>query len=369
VRRDYYEVLGVSRDVGEGELKRAYRALALRHHPDKNPGDKAAEETFKEISEAYAVLADPEKRARYDRLGPEGFAAGGDPFGGFGFNFGGINDLFDGIFGEFFGQGGKPKKGAGRDLRYTLELDFAEAAFGTETQISFTRPVNCEACGGSGARAGTRPVTCKQCNGKGEIRLQQGFFSIGKPCRACDGEGKVAVDTCADCSGRGLRDTDHTYTVKIPPGAEDGQVKIVKGEGEPGKRGGTAGDLHVIVKVRPHPLFRREGQDIVCEVPISFTQAALGASLEVPTLEGKVRMKIPEATQTGRVFRLRAKGIPAATGSNSARGDQLVRVLVETPTHLTPRQRELFEELARQTGEETHPQHKGFFDKVKELFE
>ncbi|HWP33970.1 MAG TPA: molecular chaperone DnaJ [Thermodesulfobacteriota bacterium] len=369
-KRDYYAVLGVSRDATPEELKRAYRRLALQYHPDKNPGDPTAEEKFKEISEAYQVLSDPDKRRQYDQFGH----AGTDGFAGFrpgDFAAGPFTDLFTDLFGDFFGAtvGGARARARGRrgeDLRYNLELSFEEAAFGTEATIQVPRRTDCSACGGSGAKAGTRPVACPTCRGFGQVRYTQGFFSINKTCPRCRGEGRVIETPCPECDGTGLRRETVTLSVKIPAGVETGTRLKLTGEGERGLRGGPPGDLYVVVTVREHPFFVRQGDDVVCEVPVSMVQAALGTTIEVPTLDGKVPLKIPAGTQSGQVFRLKGKGIPRLSGPG--RGDQHVVVKVETPTRLTPKQRQLLEEFARASSEETNPLSKGFWDKVKELF-
>lgn len=371
-KRDYYEVLGVSRDATAEELKKAYRRLALQYHPDKNPDDRTAEEKFKELSEAYQVLSDPERRRQYDAFGHA--AADGAGFGGFrpgDFGAGTFNDLFNDLFGDLFGGTGtgqrtRSRGRRGEDLRYNLELSFEEAAFGTEATIQVPRHVECAACGGSGAKAGTRPAVCPTCRGMGQVRYVQGFFSINKTCPQCRGEGRVVDTPCPECRGVGLGRETARLSVKIPPGVETGSRLKLTGEGERGVRGGPPGDLYVVISVREHPIFVRQGDDVVCEVPISFVQAALGADIEVPTLDGKVSLKIPAGTQSGKVFRLKGKGIPHLTGYG--RGDQHVVVKVETPTKLNAKQRKLLEEFARVSDEETHPLGKSFFDKVKELF-
>lgn len=368
-RRDYYEVLGVERGAPVQELKSAYRRLAHQFHPDKNPNDKAAEERFKEASEAYAVLSDEEKRTAYDRYGHA--AVGGRSGSPEGFPFGGnINDIFGDIFGEVFGMaGGRRRQSApsnrGADLRYNLELAFEEAAFGCETRVRLPRSKPCDRCGGSGSKSG-RESACPTCRGTGEQRFQQGFFAVARSCTGCGGRGSVLVEPCEVCKGEGNLPGETELSLRIPPGLETGSRIRVTGEGEIGARGGPPGDLYVVLRVREHPLFRRDDQDIVCEIPISFTQAALGAQIDVPTLDGKVKMKIPAATQTGRVFRLREKGVPSPNGRR--RGDQLVRVTLETPSHLTREQRELLERLALLSGEESHPQSKSFLEKVREVF-
>jgi molecular chaperone DnaJ len=362
-KRDYYEILGVARDASPADLKSAFRKLALQHHPDKNPGNHEAEESFKECSEAYAVLSDPEKRERYDRFGhaggpafPEGF-----PFGG------NINDIFGDIFGEMFGGGGR-RRGSlnrGADLRYNLELSFEEAAFGTETRLRIPRAVPCEACGGTGSKARSS-ATCPTCRGAGQQRYQQGFFAVARTCARCGGSGTIITDPCSSCEGEGRLAGEKELHLRIPAGVDDGARVRLQAEGEAGERGGPAGDLYVVIHVRPHPIFRRDDQNVLLDLPISFTQAALGAEIDVPTLEGRVKLKVPAATQTGRVFRLREKGIPSPNGYR--RGDQLVTVRVETPARLTREQRELLERFAEVSGEEQHPQARGFFDKVRELF-
>jgi molecular chaperone DnaJ len=365
-KRDYYEVLGVDRAADEQAIKTAYRKLAHRYHPDKNPGDKKAEDAFKEASEAYEVLSDPDKRARYDRFGHQN----GQGFpGDFGFgNAATINDIFGDIFGEMFGGGGRQRRGRarGQDLRYHLEIAFEEAAFGTTARITIPRAKTCASCHGSGAKAGTSPRTCPTCGGSGEIRLTQGFFSIARTCHHCHGSGRVIVDKCADCGGAGAVREQAVVEVKVPPGVDTGTRLKLGGEGEPAPAsGGAPGDLYVVVQVREHPVFRREDTEVLCEMPVSFTQAALGTMIDVPTLDGPVKLKVPAGTQTGKVFRLKGKGIPALQGGG--RGDQHVRVFVETPTHLSKEQRELLERFAAISGEETNPQAKTFWEKVGDL--
>ena len=363
MKRDYYEVLGVARDVDAAELKRAYRELAMRHHPDKNPGNAESEERFKEVSEAYAVLSEPEKRARYDRLG---FTGTGQPQAE-DFGLSSFTDLFENLFGDLLGRSKKGRT-QGRDLRYTLELSFVEAALGVEKTIHFPARRDCEACGGTGGKAGTAGLaTCEQCHGKGEIKVQQGFFSLGKSCPGCAGSGKVVKDACPECKGAGLLDKEREFTVAIPPGVDDGAVRRVQGQGEPGRRGGPPGDLNVVVRVLPHPIFIREGQVIACEVPVSITEAALGAVIKVPTLEGLVDMRVPAGTQSGSTFRIRGKGMPVGP-KGSQRGDQHVKVMVETPATLSANQKELLTQFAAGETEEATPRRKEFRAKVKELF-
>ncbi len=366
-KKDYYDLLGVSRGANEDEIKKAYRKLALKHHPDRNPGDKQAEENFKEISEAYQVLADAEKRAQYDQYGHAAFGDGGPFRGGFDFT-GGFEDIFGDIFGEFFGGGTSRRRGRARgdDLRYNLTISFEEAAFGADKKIKIPRQAPCETCHGSGCKAGTAPRACSTCHGRGQVSFQQGFFTVSRTCTQCHGQGTTIADPCGSCGGAGRLRKLHTLSVKIPAGVDAGSRLKLRSEGESGPAGGPAGDLYVVIEVEPHPLFVRDGIDIICEVPISFVEAALSAEIDVPTLEGKVKMKIPTATQSGKVFRLKGKGVRDVQGYHQ--GDQLVRISVETPTHLTARQKELLKEFAALGGEEVHPLSKGFFDKVKQIF-
>jgi molecular chaperone DnaJ len=362
-KRDYYEILGIERSATPAEVKTAFKKLAMQHHPDKNEGDKDAEERFKECSEAYAVLSDEEKRATYDRFGHAGSGPGfseGFPFGG-----GNINDIFGDIFGEMFGGRRRGAANRGADLRYNLELGFEDAAFGTETKLRIPRLVPCDDCRGTGSR-GKGSTTCPACQGSGQQRFQQGFFAVARTCSRCGGSGSVVADPCTTCRGDGRKAGEKEILLRVPPGLEDGSRIRLQAEGEPGERGGPSGDLYVVLSVRTHPIFQRDEQNVLIEVPISFTQAALGAELDVPTLDGKVKLKIPAATQTGKVFRLREKGIPSPTGHR--RGDQLVSVRVETPGKLTKEQRDLLAKFAEISGEEQHPQSRGFFDKVRELF-
>ncbi len=364
-KKDYYEILGVDRNATEEDIKKAYRRLAHKYHPDKCQGDKECEERFKLINEAYETLKDPEKRANYDRFGYAGVGGAGYGDAGFGADF---NDLFSEIFTDFFGTGRRrhaPQRGA--DLRYDLEITFEEAAFGAEKQIKVPRTVECTNCHGSGARPGTYPSKCPECGGRGHIRFQQGFFSISRTCTTCNGEGTVVKDPCPACSGTGKTRAVDTVTIKIPPGVDTGSRLRLAGHGEYGERGGPPGDLYIVITVKPHPIFKRHNDDIICEVPISFPQAALGSEIEVPTLEGTVKLKIPPGTQSGKTFRLRGKGIPSI--HTGRRGDETVVVRIETPTRLTKRQRELLEEFARISGDDAMPYRKSFFSKVKEIFE
>ena len=366
MKRDYYEVLGVSRTAGDEELKKAYRKLALKFHPDKNPG-KEAEERFKECNEAYQILSDPQRRAQYDRFGHAAFENGG--IGG-GFDFaGGFDDILGDLFGDFFGtgrgRGGRSRARRGADLQYQLEIGFIEACRGCEKTLSVPRLARCETCGGRGAKAGTTPQTCPQCNGSGQMRFQQGFFSIAKTCGKCNGHGQIITNPCPSCDGAGARRVTYTVNVKIPAGVDAGSRLKLRGEGEVGANGGPSGDLYVVLDVQEHPIFVRDGHDLVCEVPVSFAQAALGTEMEVPTLDGSVKLKVPAGTQSGHVFRLRGRGVADLNGYGT--GDELVRVVVETPRKLTAKQRELLEEFAKLSGEDVHPLSKSFLDKVKSM--
>ncbi|HSQ00853.1 MAG TPA: molecular chaperone DnaJ [Candidatus Dormibacteraeota bacterium] len=366
-KRDYYELLGVERTASAEEIKKAYRKVALKHHPDRNPDNKQSEESFKEASEAYQVLSDPERRAQYDRFGHAAFEQGAG-FGGFDFSAAGFEDIFGEVFGDFFGgsRRGRARARRGDDLRYDLEISFEEAVFGAEKTLRIPRLASCEDCSGSGSQDGAPRDTCGTCRGTGQIRFQQGLFSIAKSCAQCQGQGTVLRDPCRTCGGSGTVRSQQSLSVRIPAGVDTGSRLKLRGEGEAGYNKGPAGDLYVIVHVREHPLFSRDGSNIVCDVPIGITQAALGAEIDVPTPHGKVKMKIPAGTQSGNVFRLKGKGVPDLRGYGH--GDALVRVVVETPRKLTAKQRELLEEFARLGGEEVHPISKGFFDKVKEMF-
>ena len=375
-QRDLYEVLGLQKGASDDEIKKAYRKLAKKYHPDLNPGDKEAEKKMKEVNGAYEVLSDAEKKARYDQYGFAGIdpnyagGAGGGGFGGFqDFDLG---DIFGSMFGGGFGgqqtrQNG-PRKG--ENLRITLQLTFEEAVFGCEKSVSVTRNESCKDCGGTGAKKGTSPETCPVCRGSGQVQSTQrtpfGVFSSSSPCQNCKGTGKIIKEPCPSCKGEGRVRKTRTIRVKIPAGIDDGQTISLRGEGNGGTQGGPAGDLYVTVYVKEHKMFKRDGQDIILEMPISFVQAALGATLTVPTVDGKVQYDLPEGTQTGTVFRLRGSGVPSANGRG--RGDQYVKVNVEIPRNLNHEQKELLRKFDEATGDSCYSERGGFFKKMKDLF-
>jgi len=377
-QQDYYELLGVARDTNDADIKKAYRKLAMKHHPDRNPGDKAAEEKFKDIQKAYAVLSDKEKRAAYDQFGHagvDGAAGGAGGFGGGGFGgggFGGFEDIFENIFtgGGRRGGGQQSRAQRGSDLQINVQLTLEEAASGKEIEIKVPRHVTCKSCSGSGGKKGTKPKTCETCAGVGQVRIQQGFFSIQQTCPNCHGEGQTISDPCTDCHGHGRVRETKTLTVKIPAGIDEGDRVRLSGEGEAGLHGGPSGDLFVQVAIKKHAIFERDGKDLHCEVPIAFTTAALGGSIDVPTLDGRVALKIPPETQTGKSFRLRGKGIKSVRAHGS--GDLLCRVVLETPVKLSREQKEMLEgfqtSLDQNPGAHA-PRSNSWFGRVKQFFE
>jgi molecular chaperone DnaJ len=369
---DYYEVLSVSRDASDQELKASYRKLAMQYHPDRNPDDPTAEEKFKECSEAYQVLSDPDKRAAYDRYGHAAFqggaaAGGGNPFGG----AQDLGDIFGDLFGEMFNMGGNGGRKAsrtqrGRDLRYDLTLEFEEAVFGKEKEITIRRMETCTDCKGAGAAKGKTPVTCTQCGGRGQMRYQQGFFSVARTCSVCGGTGTLIVDPCQTCKGETRVQTEHKILVKVPAGVEQDTRIRYQGEGEAGKFAGPAGDLYVVLNVKAHKFFERDGDDLHCVMPISFPQAALGTELEIQTLEGPATIKVPEGTQSGKEFKLKSKGVPHL--NSHGKGDLIVEIRVQTPAKLNKQQKELLRQLSETMVVENTPTSRGLFDKVKEMF-
>lgn len=368
MKRDYYEVLGVGRNATDDELKKSYRRLAMKFHPDRNPDDPEAEAKFKEAKEAYEVLSDADKRKAYDQFGHEGLAGMGGGGGGGGPGFSSFADAFGDIFGDIFGasRGGGSNVYRGADLRYNLEISLEEAAHGTETKIRVPKQEACDACHGSGAKPGTQPVTCPTCGGRGQVRISQGFFSIQQACPKCQGSGKIIASPCGTCHGSGTVKRQRTLAVKIPAGVDDGDRIRLAGEGEPGVNGGPPGDLYVVIHLRPHAVFTRNHNDLHCEMPINFVTAALGGEIEIPTLDGSANLKVPAETQTGQVFRLRGKGIKSVRSEQY--GDLMCHVVVETPVNLSERQKELLAEFASLSGEHHHPRAKSWMDKVRSFF-
>jgi molecular chaperone DnaJ len=364
-KRDYYEVLGIDRSANAETIKSAYRKLALKYHPDRNPNDHAAEEKFKEAAEAYSVLSDADKRSRYDRFGHDGVRGQGgfnpQDFSDFGDIFG---DLFG--FGDIFGGGRNNRSRRGSDLQYELEVDFEQAVFGMSTEIQFPRVESCGSCGGSGAKAGTRPKSCPTCGGRGQVYYQQGFFSVGRTCSACSGSGRIVEQPCQECRGGGTTRKQRKLKITIPAGLDNGTRLRLTGEGEAGPGGGPAGDLYVLIRVREHDTFHRDGRDLHCEVAINIAQAALGADILVPTLEGEQTIKVEAGTQHGSRFRLRGKGVPEV--NTSRRGDLIVHVNIHVPDKITKEQRKHFEALLLTLPAAEKPSRQGFFDRVKEFF-
>ncbi len=375
-KADYYDLLGADRGADEKALKSAFRKMAMKYHPDRNPDNDEAESKFKEINEAYEVLKDPQKRAAYDQYGHAAFenGGGGAGFGGGGFAGGGFSDIFEDIFGEMMGGGAR--RGGGRsggrergaDLRYNMEVTLEEAHDGKSAEISVPTAVTCEVCDGSGAKPGSSPVTCSMCGGAGRVRASQGFFSVERTCPQCQGRGEVISDPCEACSGQGRVTKERTLNVDIPAGIDDGVRIRLSGEGEAGSRGGPSGDLYIFINIRPHEFFQRDGADLFCKIPISMATAALGGQFEVATLDGsKSRVKVPEGTQTGKQFRLRSKGMPIMRSADQ--GDLYIQVVTETPQKLNKRQRELLEEFEQISSEENSPESTGFFTRMKSFLD
>ena len=371
-KRDYYEVLGVSKDASEAEIKSAYRKKAKECHPDLHPNDKNAEERFKELNEANEVLSDPEKRKRYDQFGFDGPQMGGGSGGAGGFDFSGFGGMggFESIFDTFFGgMGGSARRAGpvqGNDLQHRITITFEEAAFGCEKSVDFFRNENCDACGGTGAKPGTQPQTCPTCKGSGQVRTGGGFMVTVRTCPTCHGEGKIIKDRCQTCGGTGRVRRKRSLKLRIPAGIQDGVSLVKRGEGEPGMRGGPAGDLYITVTVKPHRLFKRDGNNILLDMPISITQAALGAEIDVPTLEKPVKQRIPEGTQTGTQFRIKGQGIPSL--KNGLKGDLILTVHVEVPRKLNERQKDLLRQLEQSLRGKEYEGRKTFADKIKEIF-
>ncbi len=372
-KADYYELLGVARGVDEKSLKSAFRKLAMKHHPDRNPDNPDAETRFKQINEAYEVLKDPQKRAAYDQFGHAAFENGGGGASGFAGSSGGFSDIFEDIFGDMMGGGARRSarsggRERGADLRYNMEVTLEEAYLGKEAEISVPTAVTCETCSGSGAKPGSSPTTCTMCNGSGRVRASQGFFSIERTCPQCQGRGQVISDPCPDCGGQGRVTRERTLSVDIPAGIEDGVRIRLGGEGEAGARGGPSGDLYIFLSIRPHEFFQRDGADLFCKIPISMTAAALGGQFDVGGLDGKnSRVKVEEGTQNGKQYRLRGKGMPIMRSSDH--GDLYVQVQIETPQKLTRRQRELLEEFEQISSDENNPQSSGFFARMKNFLD
>ncbi len=373
MKMDYYEVLQVERTASDTELKASYRKLAMQYHPDRNPNNPDAEEKFKACSEAYQVLSDPDKRAAYDRYGHAGVGAAGaagNPFAGGPFAQGDLGDIFGDLFGEMFNMGSRGGRASraqrGRDIKFDLRLEFEESVFGIEREINIRRAEACNDCSGTGSEGGRQPETCQQCGGRGQIRTQQGFFSVARTCPVCSGTGSVVRHPCKVCRGDGRVQREHKILVKVPAGVENETRIRYSGEGDAGKWGGPSGDLYVVLEVRAHKFFERDGDDLHCVMPISFPQAALGTELEIETLHGPETLKVPEGTQSGKEFRLRGKGVPHLNAHG--RGDLIVEVRVQTPAKLTRQQKELMRQLSESMKVDNVPQARGIFDKVKEMF-
>ena len=369
-KRDYYEILGVDKQVSEKDLKKAYRRVAMKHHPDRNPGDTAAEDKFKEASEAYEVLSDSQKRAAYDQYGHDGV----DPqMGGGGAGFNNFSDIFGDVFGDIFGgasgggRGGRGGPQRGSDLQYTLQIDLEQAVKGTTAKIRVPTLVACKPCDGKGAKSGSKPEACSTCGGVGQVRMQQGFFAVQQACPNCRGQGTIIKDPCNSCHGQGRVEESKTLSVKVPAGVDTGDRIRLSGEGEAGMAGGPVGDLYVQVSVKKHDIFERDGADLYCEVPVNFVDAVLGGELEVPTLDGRVKLKVPSETQTGKLFRLRGKGVTPVRGG--AKGDLLCRVVIETPVNLSVKQKDILREFQSATkGKKHSPKQSSWFEGMKNFF-
>jgi molecular chaperone DnaJ len=372
-KRDYYEVLGVSKDASERDIKKAYKRLAMKYHPDRTEGDANLEAKFKEVKEAYEVLTDSQKRQMYDQYGHAAFEQNGGGHGGFGGGQGDFGDIFGDVFGDIFGGGGgrrQSRQQRGADLRYNMELTLEEAVRGKEVEIKVPTWVSCEPCDGSGAKAGSKPKTCPTCLGAGQVQMRQGFFAVQQTCPTCQGTGTVISDPCDSCHGQGRVEKTKTLSVKIPAGVDTGDRIRLTGEGEAGMHGAPSGDLYVQVSVREHPIFTRDGNNLYCEVPISFTTAAIGGEIEVPTLDGRANLKIPAESQTGKMFRMRSKGVKSVRSGSV--GDLICKVVIETPINLNERQKELLKELEESMGADNgknRPKAQGFFDGVKKFFD
>jgi len=369
-KRDYYEVLGVAKDISGKELKKAYRRVAMKYHPDRNPDDKAAEEKFKEASEAYEVLSDDQKRSAYDQFGHAGVDGQGG-MGGGGHGAGNFSDIFGDVFGDMFGGGGGGRgrggPARGSDLRYTLDIELEDAVKGTTVKIRVPTLVTCKPCTGSGAKSGSKPAACTTCGGVGQVRMQQGFFSVQQTCPNCRGKGSVITDPCGECHGQGRIEETKTLSVKVPPGVDTGDRIRLSGEGEAGADGGPSGDLYVQMDVREHKIFTREDKNLYCEVPMSFVDAALGGEIEVPTLDGRVKLKVPAETQTGKLFRLRGKGVSPVRGGSQ--GDLLCRIVIETPVNLSSKQKTLLKDFkASMDGNKNSPKQSSWFEGMKNFF-
>jgi len=370
-KRDYYEVLGVAKDADTNTIKRAYRKLAMKYHPDRNTEDDTAATKFREATEAYEVLSDESKRSRYDRFGHAGVDAQMGGFGAGGFQdshaFRDFGDLFGDVFGEAFGFGGRQQSNRGADLRYDLSITLEEAATGKEIELDIPKHVHCDTCNGSGARPGTNPVPCTTCGGHGQVQMSQGFFAVRRTCPACHGSGKKIESPCVNCGGSGRKKITKNLKVKIPAGVYHGAQVRVTGEGEAGTQGGPSGDLYIVITLRNHKIFERDGADLYCDMPITFPQAAMGAEVDAPTLTGKIKIRIPAGTESGRVFRLRGNGVPDVRTSQT--GDLYVKVHVAVPKKMTARQEELLRQFAEETGDEVYPERSSFLGKVKDFWD